>query len=61
MMIRGLAASIDILAKSKEINVIFNEHEPVYVWADQNLIEEVATNYLSNALNHASNEKIIDI
>ncbi len=61
MMVRGLAASIDILAKSKEINVIFNEHEPVFVWADQNLIEEVATNYLSNALNHAANEKIIDI
>ena len=61
MMVRGLASSIDILAKSKEINVIFNEHEPIYVWADQNLIEEVATNYLSNALNHAADQKIVDI
>ena len=61
MKVRGLASSIDILAKSKEINVIFNEHEPIYVWADQNLIEEVATNYLSNALNHAADQKIVDI
>ena len=60
-MVRGIAASIDILAKSKEVKVIFNESEPVYVWADQSLIEEVITNYISNAMNHAAGQKIIDI
>ena len=60
-MVRGVASSIDILAKSKEINVVFNEHEPVFVWADQSMIEEVVTNYISNAMNHASEKGIVDI
>ncbi|MCR5324590.1 MAG: HAMP domain-containing histidine kinase [Lachnospiraceae bacterium] len=60
-MVRGVASSIDILARSKEINVVFNEHEPVFVWADQSMIEEVVTNYLSNAMNHASTQGFIDI
>ncbi len=60
-MVRGVASSIDILAKSKEINVVFNEHEPVFVWADQSMIEEVVTNYISNAMNHAESNGIVDI
>ncbi|MCR5331493.1 MAG: HAMP domain-containing histidine kinase [Lachnospiraceae bacterium] len=61
MMVRGISASIDILAKSKEIKVVFNESDPIYVWADQSLIEEVVTNYISNAMNYASGQKIVDI
>ena len=60
-MVRGVAASIDILAKSKEINVIFNEHPSIFVWADQSLIEEVVTNYISNAMNHCSGARVVDI
>lgn len=58
---RSVAASFDILVKSKDIQIIFNEHEPVFVWADEYSIEEVITNYLSNAINHANGRKIIDI
>ena len=36
-----------------------------YVWADEYLVEEVITNYISNALNHveedSNGEKIISI
>ena len=32
--------------------VIFEEQGPVYAWADELMIEEVFSNYLSNALNH---------
>ena len=31
------------------------------VWADEYMIEEVVTNYISNALNHVKNENIIEI
>ena len=60
-MVRGISASIDILARSKEIKVVFNESDPIYVWADQSLIEEVVTNYISNAMNYATGQKIVDI
>ena len=60
-LVRSVAASIEVLAKNKEISVVFNETEPVYVWADEYRIEEVITNYLSNALNHCSGAKIVDI
>ena len=60
-MVRGIASSIDILARSKQINVVFNEYRPVNVWADQSLIEEVVTNYISNAMNHAEGEKRVEI
>ena len=52
-MARGIASSIDILAKNRQISVIFDDREPLYVWGDEGLIEEVLTNYISNALNHA--------
>ena len=35
--------------------------EPVYVWADEFMVEEVITNYLSNAINHAKGEKQIAV
>ena len=34
---------------------------PLYVWADEYKVEEVVTNYLSNAINHCCNENIIKI
>ena len=50
---------MDILIRQKEARVIFNEKEPIYVWADRSFkTEEVVTNYVSNALNHLDGEKI---
>jgi signal transduction histidine kinase len=60
-LIRGIIQASDILIKQKEVNVIFTEKNPIYVWADEFKIEEVVTNYFSNALNHVTNEKIIDV
>lgn len=60
-LISGIIQSIDILAKQKEVTVNFNYNEPVYVWADEFKTEEVVRNYLSNALNHVTNENIIDV
>ncbi|WP_099468444.1 sensor histidine kinase [Konateibacter massiliensis] len=60
-LIQGIIQASDILIKQKEVKVIFAEKEPVYVWADEFKVEEVFTNYFSNALNHVANEKIIDV
>jgi signal transduction histidine kinase len=60
-LIQGVIQSSDILIKQKEVQVIFTEKEPICVWADEFKIEEVITNYFSNALNHVSGDKIIDV
>lgn len=60
-LIRSILQSVDILVKQKQVRVIFEEDAPVYVWADEYLIEEVITNYVSNALNHVSGSNIIEV
>ena len=45
----------------KNNTVIFEEAGPVYVWADEFMIEEVFSNYLSNALNHVFQDGTIRI
>ena len=37
------------------------EYPPVYVWADEFMVEEVFGNYFSNAMNHVAFDKIIDV
>ncbi len=60
-LIRGVVQSADILAQQKAAKIRFRQANPVHVWADEFKVEEVVTNYVSNALNHVSGEKIIDI
>ncbi len=60
-LIRAVLSSTEILFKHKEVTLHFEQAEPIYVWADENLIEQVVTNYISNALNHVNGQKIIEI
>jgi two-component system, OmpR family, sensor histidine kinase VanS len=60
-LIQGVISSAQILAQQKGIEVVFDVSEPVFVWADEFKIEEVITNYLSNAINHADGEKKVVI
>ena len=60
-VIRSVLNSTQILFEQKEVLVSFSQTEPVYVWADEYMVEEVVTNYISNALNHVEGEKIISI
>ena len=60
-LIRGVLQSMDIMIQQKEAKVNFEASDPVYVWADEFKIEEVVTNYTSNALNHLNGEKEIEI
>ena len=60
-LIRGILASAGILLQQKEARVVFEQKEPVWVWADEFKIEEVITNYLNNAMNHLDGERQITI
>ncbi len=60
-LIRGVLGSMDIMIQQKEAKVIFESEGPVYVWADEFKIEEVVTNYTSNALNHLAGTRQVEI
>lgn len=53
-LIRGVLSSTQILIEQSGAQVRFKQELPCYVWADEFKIEEVVTNYLSNALNHVN-------
>ncbi|MBD5097682.1 MAG: two-component sensor histidine kinase [Lachnospiraceae bacterium] len=50
--IKNIIDASSILVEETEARVIFDEAAPVYVWADEFLIEEVFTNYFTNAIHH---------
>jgi len=60
-LIRGVLNASSILLEQNETSAEFTETEPFYVWADEFKVEEVITNYLSNAIHHAAFEKKIKI
>jgi len=60
-LIRGVLQSCDILIQQKNVTLNFRQDTPVYVWGDQFKVEQVVRNYVSNALNHVDNEKVIEI
>lgn len=60
-VIRAVLESTDILAKQKNVTVHFEQRSPVYVWADEYMIEEVLTNYISNAFHHVAEPNIIEV
>ncbi len=60
-LIRGVVNSSRLLASQKEAEIGFVQKAPVYVWGDEFKIEEVVTNYISNALNHVDYDKKIEV
>ena len=59
--IDGCLQNVGMLAEKREISVRLEQRPPLYVWADEFWTEEVFINYFSNAVNHCSGEKVIDI
>jgi signal transduction histidine kinase len=53
-MIQNKIQSSQILLMKNNNKVEFKEHGPVYVWADEFMIEEVFSNYFSNAMHHVT-------
>ncbi|MEG0565931.1 MAG: HAMP domain-containing sensor histidine kinase [Hungatella sp.] len=60
-LLRDMIASSQILIRQKNATVEFEPRGSIYVWADEFKIEEVITNYLSNALHHLAGENRIII
>jgi len=60
-VIRAVLSSTDILASQQGVTVRFEQTTPVYVWADEYMVEEVLTNYISNAFHHVSGEMRIEV
>ncbi len=60
-LIEGVTAGMKLVIEEKGAVVTSNLAGPVYVWGDEFKIEEVVTNFMSNALNHLDYDKKIDI
>lgn len=61
-LIQNVMQSASLLAEQKEAELGLDRlYEPVFVWADEYMVEEVLTNYISNAINHVDFEKKIEI
>lgn len=60
-VVKSVLASSDILFRQQEITLSFAEPDPVFVWADEYMTEEVVMNYVSNAINHIGGERIIEV
>lgn len=60
-LITSFVQSADILIKQNGIRVELPNYPEIYVWGDEFKVEEVVSNYFSNAINHCSGEKKIRI
>lgn len=60
-LIGDLVNSSRILTEQKDAQVLVETEHPLYVVGDEFKIEEVVTNYLTNAINHLGGQRIIRI
>lgn len=60
-LISNLINSSGILIKEKNINIEFDSSKPIDVWADEYMIEEVLSNYISNAIHYVNDNGNIRI
>lgn len=58
-VILGILKSYEIRINEKNVKVINKVDDNEFVWADGYKLEEVIKNYISNALNHVDDNKII--
>ena len=59
--IKEILKNSDILLRKNDIKVRFDNDKKVYIWGDEISTEQIISNYLSNAIHYAKNEKIIEI
>ncbi|MBQ9023565.1 MAG: HAMP domain-containing protein [Eubacterium sp.] len=60
-LVRGVANATAILRDQNGIRLEMDIPDETFVWGDEFKIEEVVTNYMSNAVNHCDGEKVIRI
>lgn len=52
-LIKEVIRKCNVMLEEKKIQIEFPKQEPVYVWADEFYIDQVVTNYFTNAIKHA--------
>lgn len=52
-LIQGVIQNCHVMTEERNIEVLFEAKEPIYVMADDFYIEQVVTNYFTNAIKHA--------
>ncbi len=60
-LLNGVIQSMKILLQQNDIILSFAHEQEIFVYADEYSVEQVISNYLSNAIHYAKNEKKIDI
>ena len=60
-VVEGIAQSYSLIIGQKEGKLRLKVQNPLYVWGDELKIEEVLSNYISNACNHLDGARIIEI
>ncbi len=60
-LIRDVINNSSILLQDSTTKIIFDEKDEVFVWADSFMIEEVITNYLTNAIHYVSSDGDIKV
>lgn len=60
-IVDGVVNSFDLKLKEKDINISIDVSDASYIWADGYKVEEVIKNYMSNAINHVDDNRVIKI
>ena len=60
-MVKGVLAASEVLSGDKDVKVIFDEPGPHFVYADEYMIEETVTNFVSNAYHYVSGISLDEI
>lgn len=60
-LLQSVLSVSEIMIKQKDIRVFFRQEGVLEVWADEYMMEEVFTNYLTNAIHYAENERVIEV
>ncbi|MBQ6469756.1 MAG: two-component sensor histidine kinase [Lachnospiraceae bacterium] len=60
-LIHSVLQGMNLMLREQNAEVYFPYRHPVFVWGDKFKIEEVFTNYMSNALHHLDYARKIDI
>lgn len=60
-LISSILKSNSIRLNQNGIRLVYQERSECFVWFDQLQLEEVVTNYISNAINHCAGEKVITV
>lgn len=60
-LMKNINQSSDILLQQKNVELNFHDDSALYVWGDEFMMEEVYTNYLTNAIHYAPEGGRVDV